>query len=129
MAAQHGSRATSCCAARWAAMALRKARRLVQNTFPMPMFEEAGRLEDARPSRLTGDAGVYWVCFDDRSAILGVADNLRLQIDSFESPLCAAALPPWLKDRPVGKPRWRYLAMPSGNPDKGASLFAPRVVA
>jgi site-specific DNA-methyltransferase (adenine-specific) len=133
---------------RWAAMTLRKARRLAQRAFAIPLFEDVGYLEDTRPSRVTEDAGVYWVVFEDRSAFVGVAESLRLQIESFVGSLGAAAVPAWLPDRPVGKPHLRYLAMPHVKLDdrermrsaifrrdgsrlnfKDASLFTPRIVA
>lgn len=97
---------------RWAAMTLRKARRLVCSTRPMPLFEEAGLLTDIKPSGLSKDAGIYWVNFDDRSAFVGVAHSLRGQVDSFVGRLGAAAVPPWIEDRPIGKAHVRLLSMP-----------------
>ena len=93
-------------------MTLRKARRLAQTALAIPLFDDVGYLEDVRPSRVTEDSGVFWVAFEDRSAFVGVADSLRLQIDSFVGSLGATAVPSWLQDKPVGKPCLRYLAMP-----------------
>jgi hypothetical protein len=96
---------------RWAAMSLRKARRLAKQLMPMPLFEECGFLGDVRPSRLSEYAGVFWVSFPDRSAYVGVAENLKLQIDAFIESLGAGATPEWLQDRPQGRAMLRYAAM------------------
>jgi hypothetical protein len=103
---------------RWAAMTLRKARRLAQNAFPIPLFEDNGLLEDLRPSRVPTETGVYWIWFEDRSAFVGVADSLRIQLDSFVGTLGVAAVPTWIQDRPMGKPRLRYLATPNAKLDE-----------
>jgi hypothetical protein len=97
---------------RWAAMTLRKARRLAVHSVTLPLFDDIGLLEDVRPSRLPVDGGLYWVSFEDRSAFVGVAHSLRVQVDSFICCLGAAAVPDWLKDRPVGKPRLKYFSTP-----------------
>jgi hypothetical protein len=101
---------------RWAAMTLRKARRLATRSVTLPLFDKIGLLEDVRSSQLPTDGGLYWVSFEDRSAFVGVAHNLRIQVDSFICCLGSTAVPDWLEDRPVGKPRLKYISTP------GASL-------
>jgi site-specific DNA-methyltransferase (adenine-specific) len=100
---------------RWAAMALRKARRLAKALSPMPLFDELGILSDVKPSQITTDGGVFWVCSENHSAFVGVAENLRVQIDSFIERLGESATPAWVADRPTSAVRIRVLPMSAAN--------------
>lgn len=102
---------------RWAAMGLRKARRLAPKPLAMPLFEEFGRLGDVRPSRVPTDAGIFWVTSEDRSAYVGVAANLRLQTDAFIERLGSSACPEWVQDKPKGHAKLRILPMNDAHPD------------
>lgn len=102
---------------RWAAMTLRKARRLVQNPQPLPLFEDFGPLKDVRPSTMTTDAGVYWVTSEDRSSYVGVAANLRIQTDAFIGQLGGSACPEWMQDKPQGHARLQILPMSKAQSD------------
>ena len=100
---------------RWAAMTLRKARRLAITLSQMPLFEELGLLRDLRPSRIPDEVGIFWVCSENHSAFVGVADSLRLQIDSFMGRLGDSATPGWVRDRPTTAVRMRMLPMGGAN--------------
>ena len=81
----------------------------------MPLFDELGLVRDVKPSRLTDESGIFWVCSENHSAFVGVADNLRLQIDSYIEQLGETATPEWVSDRPTTAVRMRMLPMGDAN--------------
>ena len=81
----------------------------------MPLFDEMGQLRDVKPSRISDGSGIFWVSSENHSAFVGVADNLRLQIDSLIERLGDSATPEWVNDRPTGAVRMRILRMDNAN--------------
>jgi len=107
---------------RWAAMALRKARRLPKGPMDLGLFQNPGWMEDIKPSTLPITRGLYWVEIGDRSAFVGVANNLRLQLDAFVGHLGAQVMPEWYNDRLVGKPKIRIADAASIAQEKASML-------
>jgi hypothetical protein len=83
---------------RWAVISLRKARRSKSVLSSEPTFAEQGSLRDVRVSRLPTTAGLYWVRSDDDSIFMGVADNLRTQVDALLQSTAATDAPCWVSD-------------------------------
>jgi site-specific DNA-methyltransferase (adenine-specific) len=107
---------------RWAAMALRKARRLPKQVVDVSIFQEVGLLEDIRPSTVASSRGLYWVEIGDCSTFVGIAENLRTQIDAFVDRLGNQVIPEWYGGRPIGKARMSLMEAADASVDEVAQF-------
>ncbi|HEV2295264.1 MAG TPA: hypothetical protein VGR35_15535 [Tepidisphaeraceae bacterium] len=92
---------------RWAAIALRKARRSANRSIQLSRFEARGSLEDVRASSMPTSGGIYWIQAGNSSLFTGVASNLRRQLGALVDQLGFNVAPRWVRDQPDAKPELR----------------------
>jgi hypothetical protein len=99
--------------ARWTAMTLRKVRKRIR-TCDCPTFDDRGRMDDIRVSGLPQSSGIFWLHSDYCSVFVGVAANLRRQVDQVLSTAGPSVVPEWFEPHVSEVPRLTILEMPNG---------------
>ncbi len=96
---------------RWAAIALRKARRS-KVVVEQPRFDAFGKVDSLRVSRLRDCAGVFCLRSGSQMNFVGVAENMRLQIDHLLSAMGPHLVPEWMAGHSFEVAQLHLLEMP-----------------
>jgi hypothetical protein len=103
-------------------MSLRKARRTTithsAKTPPQISLEDLGVADSVRVSKLDGCAGLFWFQVAEQSAFVGVANNLKLQIDRILESLGPRVVPDWMDTRSGPVARLFVTPMPKSREDE-----------
>lgn len=101
---------------RWAALTLRKARRTAMSSLmtdlPGIALADVGTTDDVRPSRLQPCAGLFWFRIDDDSTYVGVARDLRQQVDRVLQAAGPGIIPQWMNAKTQSRARLYLAEMP-----------------
>ena len=101
---------------RWAAMTLRKARRARTKADALPRFEYIGGADSIRVRSLPSSPGVYVAVTPTTSLFVGVAENLRVQVDSLVGAVGPQVVPTCIDDRHDEVAQFHLLEMPKTSP-------------